>query len=315
MMTTRRARLLWLVFIQTLVVAGSPLATPITGDGWNVTDHVVFDLGDDDEPVLVGSEVDATGFAAELPELGLAFGGRALALPNPFPAGGGAPADRWSGSPTDAVSARSGKFETERRSFPSAAMAGRERVLPSGDAPGQVLAVEAEEPVVQTAREVERWMVEAVADALDMRRTERAGQVSFSLAGIEELHLTRNDDGVALGHDGNTLLATERSNDLARQRSSMAASTASSASVQASGGIGLIGQLIGMVRDAIEYPLFWVVFALLLAGKIAWLVARRFSASERRQQRRSASSRRHERRHTPGRSVRLPAEAGRPIAQ
>ncbi|HMV04949.1 MAG TPA: hypothetical protein PKA30_05290, partial [Accumulibacter sp.] len=79
--------------------------------------------------------------------------------------------------------------------------------------------------------------------------------------------------------------------------------------------IGLIGQLIGMVRDAIEYPLFWVVFALLLAGKIAWLVARRFSASERREQRRSASGRRRERRHAPGRSVRLPAEAGRPIAQ
>ena len=318
MVTRPRVRLLWMVFVQALALVGNVLATPIVSEPWNAADEVFFEPGENDEPVFFDSSHSAD-FGTELPELGLNSDLHRRASPNPYPSlGSGGPSlDRWFASPADAgaMSARSAKLEMERRSLPAPATAGRERVLPSGEVASQALAAEMGEPIAQTVREVERWVVEAVAEALDVRRGERAGQVSFSLAGVEELQLTRSEGGLALGYEGNTLLATERANDMARQRSLAAASAASPVASQASSGIGLIGQLINMVKDAVEYPLFWIVCALLLAGKIAWLVARRISASERREQRRSASHGRHEHRYSQARSVRLPADrGGRPVA-
>lgn len=318
MMATRQARLLWLMFIPMATLAGYSLATPIVGVDESRL-QVVVDIGDEDhDPVFVVPGLSAASPGPELSEVPLIPGIRGSLLPEASWAGAESSSGRWPGTRAEAgpLSLPGAVSEPVRRWSPSAAMgatAAREALAQSGQA-GLAAQIEIDERVAEVARELEQWMVEVIADAFDVQRTERAGQVSLSFAGVEGFHLTKSEGGLALGYDGTTLLAPVRTEDMARQGTQAAAGGAWSSPSMAPRGTSIVAELLRMLTDLLQYPLFWVAIVFLLAGKIAWLVARHWSAEERRAQRRPESRHRHEHRHTHARTVRLPAEAGRPIA-
>lgn len=317
MVTTRRACLLWLMFIQTMTLAGHSLAIPIAGDEQSAG-QLVIGFGDDDrETAFVVPGLRAAESGGELWELPSLSGVRGSSSADPFWADGVQSSDRWSGLETDAgaLPLRAGMPAPGRPSSPSAVTAGA--TSESAQQPGQTapaVQIVLDERVVEMARGAEHRLIETLVEVLDVRRTEKAGQLGFSVGAVDGFQVTRSEGGLALGYDGTTLLVSERAENTARSRDQPASSGLSSSS-QAPHGSSVVGELTRMFTDLLQYPLFWVVVVLLLAGKIAWLVARHWSAGERRAERRSYTHRRHEHRTTHGRTPSLPPERGRSIAR
>lgn len=312
-MATRRAGWFWLMFIQTVTLAGHSLAMPIGGDDQSGAELVVVIADDEREPsfVVPGLSIVESGGELWEPPSNSGEGGSSSA--DPFRADGGRPSDRWFGTQgaDDALPLRAGITDSGRGS-PASGGAASARAQQAGQT-APAAHIQLDERIVEMAREVEQWLVQTVADALDIRRTGQAGQVSFSLAGVDGFQVTRSEDGLALGYDGTTVLVPERAENAPGLTNHEATSGLTAG--QALPGNSALGELIQMARNLLQSLWFWLVAAFLLAGKIAWFIAYRWSARERVAARHGQDHRRHEHRHTPAGTTRLPPQDRRSTAR
>jgi len=110
------------------------------------------------------------------------------------------------------------------------------------------------------------------------------GRISFSLAGIEGFHYSARDGHVSIGHEDLSLTVVDTKGDRRPPVAQEPTAPAIAAGHDASPAV----YVIQLLREVLAYPLVWVLAFLLLAGKIALLVANR-RARKRRHRRRPIS--------------------------
>jgi hypothetical protein len=119
---------------------------------------------------------------------------------------------------------------------------------------------------------MEQGLAEVVSEALDAR-VDADGRVTFSMAGVEGFHVSTGNGELSLGH-GDTVFALnqERSAQLGRRIAALdALRDAEQHALPSSSNV--LRDLFALGVRVVQYPLFWVLVAMALIGKIALVVA------------------------------------------
>lgn len=142
------------------------------------------------------------------------------------------------------------------------------------------------EDLALAIRQLQETLASEIADSLDVRKADD-GRVTFSVAGVEGFHVSTGNR-VSVGYADVSVDFGERADKAPSGLPGQGAAppmVGQPLSPQATA----TREIFAFINEMIQYPLFWVLVLLLLAGKIGWLV---FSYRERRRHRRVRSRKR-----------------------
>lgn len=164
---------------------------------------------------------------------------------------------------------------TRRQGSPGPAAAPRGSPLPppAGQLPGV-------EDILADLNNLQQAATDLIVESTDARMGP-GGRVSFSLAGIEGFHYSASDGHASIGHGELALTVGDTSGDHRPPVAGGRTAPALPASHDASPPL----HVIELLREVLAYPLVWVLAFLLLAGKIALLVATRRARKHRHRRR------------------------------
>ncbi|MCM8626891.1 hypothetical protein [Accumulibacter sp.] len=142
------------------------------------------------------------------------------------------------------------------------------------------------EDLALAIRQLQETLASEIADSLDVRKADD-GRVNFSVAGVEGFHVSTGSR-VSVGYADVSVDFGERFDK------AVGALPGQGAALPMAGQplppqATATREIFAFLGEVIQYPLFWVLVLLLLAGKIGWLV---FSYRERRRRRRVRSKQR-----------------------
>ncbi|EXI69342.1 MAG: hypothetical protein AW08_00552 [Candidatus Accumulibacter adjunctus] len=166
-----------------------------------------------------------------------------------------------------------GRTRRQGLSGPAAAPGGSPLPPPAGLLPGV-------EDILADLNNLQQAATDLIVETTDARRGP-GGRVSFSLAGIEGFHYSASDGHASIGHGELSLTVGDASGD---HRPPLAGGRAATA-LPASHDAGPPLHVIELLREVLAYPLVWVLAFLLVAGKIALLVATRRARKHRHRRR------------------------------
>lgn len=123
-------------------------------------------------------------------------------------------------------------------------------------------------------------VTETIAEAVDAR-VGRDGRVSFALAGIGGFHLASEAGQVTLGY-GDATVTFGQLGDAPASARALQPGPAERPAASGAAAFNPAREVVALLKDAVEYPLFWVIVFFLVVGKIALVVASRRSARRSR---------------------------------
>ncbi|HCN67903.1 MAG TPA: hypothetical protein DIT03_06445 [Candidatus Accumulibacter sp.] len=223
----------------------------------------------------------------------------AISLPSPEPAGD--PAEQeisppWQqqaplllpANPTLYMDESAPRFATASRT--PLTRAGRQ-VAPGTAARSAVLSIPGTagntlpgDEILTTLNDLQQTIAELIVETTEARQGP-GGRVSFSLGGVEGFHYSARDGQTAIGHGDIALTVAEQGSERQQPVAGARAAVAIPASHDGSPSL----KVIELLKEALAYPLVWVIVLLLLVAKLALLVASR-RARKRRHGRRPQSS-------------------------
>ena len=142
--------------------------------------------------------------------------------------------------------------------------------------PNEQIAPVVDDGISAVVLKVEQGLAEVVSEALDARIDDE-GRVTFSLAGVGGFHVEASESGLSFGR-GDTMLAFNGGGGTQVERRVAALDAIRAAEGQegqaAPSDSNPLRELLALALRALQYPLFWVLVLLALAGKIALVIAR-----------------------------------------
>ncbi|MCM8610579.1 hypothetical protein [Accumulibacter sp.] len=193
--------------------------------------------------------------------------------PLPLPAMPALDADEAAHSFAPASRLPPGRTRRQGSRGPAATPGGSPLPPPAGLLPGI-------EDILADLNNLQQAATDLIVETTDAR-IGPGGRVSFSIAGIEGFHYSARDGHAEIGHGGLALTVSDTSGD----RRPPDAGGRTAPTIPASHDASPPLHLIELLREVLAYPLVWVLAFLLLAGKIALLVATRRGRKHRHRRR------------------------------
>ncbi len=136
------------------------------------------------------------------------------------------------------------------------------------------------EDVLANLNNLQQAVTELIVETTDAR-VGPGGRVSFSLAGVEGFHYSAREGRTSIGHGDLSLTV----GDTAGAPRPPAAGGRTASAMPANHDAGPPLRVIELITEVLAYPLVWVLAVLLLAGKMALMIAARRARKHRHRRR------------------------------